>query len=156
MSFSEPIPGGCNIEFELENSPFINARRFERFTTFDDYALDFQPGSPSPKSKFDYKSFKCNLHVTGERLRYRLYAAYHDNYEHESDKQSEDNYFRQIMFMSHIDWIKQNARLVSISSLNLQLFYSFLNLVLFLFLILDCRNASRIINRTCLYSNSKL
>lgn len=95
-----PIPGGCNMEFPVEISPFL--------TTTNDQAItdvSFAPASPPSnmvKKWWLNPTYSCDLKPSPvEYDTYRMYVLERDF--------SEETYFKAILSMTTIDRIKENG-----------------------------------------------
>lgn len=113
----DPIPGGCNIEFALENSPFIfvHRRSTPSSTTgpLIDY-VEFQPaalGSQSPTGFALPSRLQCGQ-LSRARLRYEVYAHYGWDSQGSSEEEVEAQYFRSINLMSSRKWLQRHGTLI--------------------------------------------
>ena len=107
-SCTDPVPGGCNIEFALENSPFIFVHRqpppaFSTSGPLIDY-IEFQPAALGNERS---PGRQCGQ-LSGARLNYELYAYYGG-----SDGDAQDEYFHSIDSMSNRNWLAKHATLVN-------------------------------------------
>lgn len=96
----EPIPGGCNLEFPVEISPFLKI-------TTDSIRdrIEYQHASLSERYQRD--CIQAQLMIN-----YDLYIYYLKENDY-----SEEEYFRAIKIMSEVNSIKQNAIKVTFTKL---------------------------------------
>ncbi|XP_027196012.2 uncharacterized protein LOC113790500 [Dermatophagoides pteronyssinus] len=115
-SIYAPVPGGCNIEFPLEISPFIYIRPTNfpliNYLTFQHAALG---------NETDWK-YQCGQESRNQ-IEYLIYAHTDDN-----DDNDETEYFHRLILMSNYDWIATHCWLIARINPNqspLRLYFSF-------------------------------
>lgn len=104
-----PVPGGCNLEFPLEISPFI----YIKPTTFPliNY-LTFQHAAFGNETDWKYQ---CGRE-SRDQIEYLIYAYYtNDN----NDNDDETGYFHRLISMSIYDWIVNHCLLIARINSNL-------------------------------------
>lgn len=97
---SVPIPGGCNIEFPLEISPFLYLRPTDLLLV--DY-LEFQRAAIGNETN---EKRMCGP-ASYRRLSYQIYAYYGL-----ASADDEIEYFHRLTLMSNRDWVTEHATLV--------------------------------------------
>ncbi|OTF72556.1 DUF4203 domain containing protein [Euroglyphus maynei] len=99
-----PVPGGCNLEFALEISPFISTRSTD-FPLID--YLTFQHAALGNETDYKYQCGK----ESRDQIEYLIYAHYtNDNNDNDDD---ETEYFHRLILMSNYDWIVAHCWLIA-------------------------------------------
>uniref|UniRef100_T1IRJ0 TM7S3/TM198-like domain-containing protein n=1 Tax=Strigamia maritima TaxID=126957 RepID=T1IRJ0_STRMM len=96
---SDPIPGGCNMEFDVETSPFLRVS-YNAFIT----KIAYQPGSLGYKRGEVPKS--CDVSYTSMDYDFYVYHLTEGNLE-------ESDYFKAISIMMDLNRMKNEAKKVS-------------------------------------------
>lgn len=99
--FSDPIPGGCALEFPLETSPFL---RLSSNGIFDSWEFQRAQAYEQKDDDEDGKPVPCD--ETQFKIKYEIYYHFLNDDDSMMDQQ---DYFYYIEMMTRISWIRQNA-----------------------------------------------
>ncbi|KAJ6220179.1 hypothetical protein RDWZM_005991 [Blomia tropicalis] len=110
-----PIPGGCNIEFPIEESPFmfVHNNPSRALGPLIDY-VEFQPAAIGNERS---PARRCDEQI-GARLNYELYAYYEQtstidtNTFNGDSTEHEDDYFHLISLMSNRKWLTRHSTMI--------------------------------------------
>lgn len=89
-----PVPGGCNLEFPVNISPFLRLRTAELNST-----LEFQKASLGANFRITRDKVDCDF--SNNKLTYEVYSYYLKENDY-----SEHEYFRALKRMSSVDMIR--------------------------------------------------
>ncbi|UXI18810.1 hypothetical protein NH340_JMT04753 [Sarcoptes scabiei] len=112
---NDPIPGGCNIEFPLEISPFIQIRPTEFLLV--NYLL-FQRAALGNQKNWKHK---CDRYA-GHQIEYRIHVYYENHRDFRSDRADDDDddyedyeieHYHRIEQMSRSDWINHHSTMIA-------------------------------------------
>lgn len=109
-TYLDPIPGGCNIEFPIEESPFmfVHNNPSRALGPLIDY-VEFQPAAIGNERS---PARRCDEQI-GARLNYELYAYYEQTSTIDTNTfNGDDDYFHLISLMSNRKWLTRHSTMV--------------------------------------------